>query len=314
MRSLKPFRTRLLCLVLPALLLACVDEGDLEQEVLAALEAYVAATNAGDPDRLADLYLDSPSTGSIGDGRISRGWENVSDLLRDFYAQGTPVRMSGEDVVVTPIGPDAAVVYFAARWQVGQETQTPFRGAMTLVFVRTAEGWKVAHDHTSALAGTTETTTVPGRLPGGPPEPVRTGMRCAVTRIVDGDTIDCDPIGRIRLIGVDSPEAGQEPFGDLATEALLEMLPLGSEVVMEPDVEPRDRYGRALGYIWAEGAMVNWAMVREGYALMSTYPPNVQYVDWFRTAQEEARAARVGLWEIDGFECPPEAFRRRQCR
>lgn len=72
----------------------------------------------------------------------------------------------------------------------------------------------------------------------GPPAPVREAHECQVTRIVDGDTIDCAPFGRVRLIGMDTPEAGQEPFGDMATDALRERIPVGSVVELERDVEP----------------------------------------------------------------------------
>ena len=148
---------------------------------------------------------------------------------------------------------------------------------------------------------------------GGPPAPVRETDSCEVTRIVDGDTIDCDPFGRIRLIGMDTPEAGQEPFGDLATEALRERIPVGTVVELERDVEPTDRYDRVLGYLWSEGELINWWLVRAGYAVVLTYPPNVQYVDWFTDAQRQAREEEMGLWAVDGFACEPRAYRRGDC-
>ena len=113
---------------------------------------------------------------------------------------------------------------------------------------------------------------------------------------------------------MDTPESGQEPFGSIATDALDELLPEDGEVEVEADVENRDRYGRALRYVWSEGVMLNWAMVRNGYAVLLTYPPNVQYVDWFRSAQEAAREQDAGLWAMDGFACPPQAYRRGECR
>lgn len=148
----------------------------------------------------------------------------------------------------------------------------------------------------------------------GPRAPVRETESCEVTRIVDGDTMECAPFGRVRLIGMDTPEAGQEPFGEMATQALRELIPIGSEVALEPDLEARDRYGRMLGYIWADGVMVNWTLVRQGYAVLLTYPPNVQYVDWLTSAQAAAREEGVGLWAMDGFACLPSEFRRGRCR
>jgi endonuclease YncB( thermonuclease family) len=54
-----------------------------------------------------------------------------------------------------------------------------------------------------------------------------------------------------------------------------------------------------------DGRMVNEEMVREGYALLYTLPPNVRHVDRIRAALEEARAERRGLWATSAFECPP---------
>lgn len=158
------------------------------------------------------------------------------------------------------------------------------------------------------LAGQT-----PSQIPDGPSSPVRQPKPCTVTRIVDGDTLDCAPLGRVRLIGMDTPEAAQEPFGTMATQALTKLIPVGAEVLLEPDVESKDPYDRLLGYVWAEGVLVNWAMVRQGYAVLLTYPPNVQYVEWLTAAQTAAREESLGLWAVDGFACPPVEFRRGRC-
>lgn len=168
----------------------------------------------------------------------------------------------------------------------------------------------------AAACGQAEPGAVPdwSALPGGPAEPVREPVPCEVTRIVDGDTIQCEPVGRIRLIGMDTPERGQRPFGPMATQALETLVPVGSAVEIEGDVEPTDQYGRTLGYVWADGRLVNWLMVRAGYAVVLTYPPNVQYVDRLRSAQAGARAEGRGLWAIDGFACEPRDYRRGACR
>ena len=43
--------------------------------------------------------------------------------------------------------------------------------------------------------------------------------------------------------------------------------------------------------------MVNAELVRQGYAQVATYPPNVQYQDRFLALQREAREAGVGCWK-----------------
>ncbi len=142
---------------------------------------------------------------------------------------------------------------------------------------------------------------------------MRTTIPCELTRIVDGDTIECQGTGRVRLIGMDTPERGQGPYGAMATRALSALLEQATTVRLERDVELRDRYGRMLAYVWADSVMVNWALVRQGFAVVLTYPPNVQYVDSFTTAQRLAREEGVGLWGIGGFECLPRDRRRGRC-
>lgn len=132
-------------------------------------------------------------------------------------------------------------------------------------------------------------------------------------RVVDGDTISCRDLGSVRLIGIDSPEGNQEPFGSAASAALSSLLRVGETIQLESDVEPRDRYGRLLAYVWREGRMLNWLMLRGGWAVVLTITPNVQYVDAFVTAQHRARAERRGLWAVDGFQCLPVGRRRGVC-
>lgn len=154
---------------------------------------------------------------------------------------------------------------------------------------------------------------------GGPDLPVRGTTACTVSRIVDGDTVQCDPVGRVRLLGIDTPERGQPPFGREATEALARLAPVGSLLLAEADVEDRDRYDRALRYLWLPGEgeepprMLNWLLVRQGYALVLTYPPNVQYVEALTRAQEAAREEGAGLWAVDGFACTPRDHRAGRC-
>lgn len=135
-----------------------------------------------------------------------------------------------------------------------------------------------------------------------------------VTRVVDGDTIEVrlrgGRIEDVRLIGVDTPETvhptvGVECFGPAAanfTKSHLE----GESVRLEYDVERRDRYGRLLAYVWLDGVMFNKTLVARGFASVSTYPPNVRYVDRFLDAQREARSHDRGLWAGCTAEVDPE--------
>lgn len=136
---------------------------------------------------------------------------------------------------------------------------------------------------------------------------------CIVGHIVDGDTFRCGDGRKVRLIGIDSPERRQSPFGDTARDALLAMLRPGAAVRLEHDVTAADRYGRLLAYAWTGATLVNEAMLRDGWAVLYTVPPNVKYVGRLDRAQKEARARGAGLWAQDGFACLPRDYRRGGC-
>jgi micrococcal nuclease len=62
------------------------------------------------------------------------------------------------------------------------------------------------------------------------------------------------------------------------------------------DVQPRDKYGRLLAYVYVGNIMMNAALMRLGFAQAATFPHHVKYQDHFLTLQREAREAKRGLW------------------
>lgn len=137
---------------------------------------------------------------------------------------------------------------------------------------------------------------------------------CTVSRIIDGDTLDCADGRRIRLLLIDAPEMDQGPFGEIAKRALESLAPVGATLAVEPDVELQDRYGRFLGHLFTqERRSVNQALLDMGVAIVSVYPPNVNHVEAYRAAQEAARHAGRELWAVNAFECSPSDFRAGRC-
>ena len=132
----------------------------------------------------------------------------------------------------------------------------------------------------------------------------------SVVRVVDGDTIVVR-LGtvdeRIRLIGIDTPETVDprtpvECFGKEASDHLAGLLPPGTPVRLERDVEARDRFDRLLAYVYRvdDGTFVNLALAEDGYADVATFPPNVAHVDEFVAAVARARGEGRGLWSACG--------------
>lgn len=154
----------------------------------------------------------------------------------------------------------------------------------------------------------------PTPLPdSGPPLPGTGLSACVVTRIRDGDTIECKGRGAVRLIGIDSPERDQDPFGTMATAGLRALIAVQDTIQVSGDREERDQYGRLLGYLWREGVSVNFLMVRQGWAVALEYYPNTSYAEWFRAAESLAEQEQRGLWKLNGFDCRPSKHRAGLC-
>lgn len=133
--------------------------------------------------------------------------------------------------------------------------------------------------------------------PGHPLPPAQESVK----RVVDGDTAVLSSGEKVRYIGINTPELHhpKKPVERYAREAkeFNRRLVEGKKVRLEFDVERRDKYRRLLAYLFLEdGTFVNSELVRQGYAQVMTFPPNVKYADLFVRMQKEAREAKRGLW------------------
>jgi micrococcal nuclease len=141
----------------------------------------------------------------------------------------------------------------------------------------------------------------PKPAPAAPAAPAAGTPLRSVVRIVDGDTLVLDGNERVRLIGINTPESvdPRRPvqwYGKEAAAWTRKEL-AGKKVRLAFDVEPKDKYGRTLAYVFLEnGTFFNLRLVEEGYAFSYPYPPNVAHVEEFRAAERKAREAGRGLW------------------
>lgn len=131
------------------------------------------------------------------------------------------------------------------------------------------------------------------------------GERVLVTKVVDGDTIVVNDELTVRFVGIDTPETvdPRRPVGCFGKEASNETKSLlsGKEVILQKDISEKDKYGRLLRLIFltlddGQTLFVNDYLVREGFAKVYTYPPDVKYDKQFKQAAEAARQEKKGLW------------------
>jgi micrococcal nuclease len=146
-------------------------------------------------------------------------------------------------------------------------------------------------------------------------------VEALATRAVDGDTIEVEIEGvsyKVRYIGIDTPELHHptkpvEYFAQEAYEKNRELVE-GKTVFLEKDVSETDSYGRLLRYVYVGNTFVNAYLVQQGYAQVSTYPPDVKYQERFVELQREAREAGRGLWEpISASAAPGEVIVDPDC-
>ncbi|MFM7123877.1 MAG: thermonuclease family protein [Actinomycetes bacterium] len=128
-----------------------------------------------------------------------------------------------------------------------------------------------------------------------------------VQHVVDGDTIDISIGGkteRVRLIGINTPETkhptkGVECFGPEASAYTEQLLPKGTALRVERDIEARDKYGRLLLYVYiaSNNVFVNLDLVMNGYARPMVFEPNTAHKADFAQAATQAELRNVGLWQ-----------------
>ena len=130
-------------------------------------------------------------------------------------------------------------------------------------------------------------------------------------RHVDGDTTVLRIDGKerkVRFLLIDTPETVKpntkvQPFGLAASNRTKELLSTTSEITFEYDQgNKKDRYGRALGYIFVDGTLLQKTLVREGLARVAyVKEPNTKYLSELEQAQEQAKSESLRIWSIPGY-------------
>ena len=123
----------------------------------------------------------------------------------------------------------------------------------------------------------------------------------AVRHVFDGDSFVLADGREIRLIGVNAPEFGKDgapnqPLAKAARDRLAKLI-AGRQVLLSFEQERQDHYGRWLAHAaLPDGSGVEEILLREGLAWTIAIPPNVDQLNLLLKAENEARAARRGVW------------------
>ena len=117
--------------------------------ITSVLNAQQAAWNRGDIDAFLVGYWHSPDLTFSGSSGISRGWDGVLARYKKNYPDRSAMgHLDFSGLEFRFLGPDAALVL--GHWHLKRD-KGDFGGVFSLVWQRFSGGWKIVHDHTSAV-------------------------------------------------------------------------------------------------------------------------------------------------------------------
>lgn len=214
-----------------------------------------------------------------------------------------------------------AQVWRRTRWPTVAKAIATGAAAMGMLFLALASGVfgaastapTTAPGPTASVAPAASRPATSAAVVATEPPPAIKAVSATVARHIDGDTAEFTLADgrteKVRFIGIDTPESTieVEAYGEEASAYTAKALPVGTQVLLEEDVEQRDKYGRLLAYVWLSmptevadaeirAKMFNAKLALDGYAQQMTIQPNSQYAEYFTTYVAEARDAERGLW------------------
>ena len=120
-----------------------------EADIRRVLDDQAAAWNAGDVRTYMNGYADSPSTTFVGSD-IAKGYAQVlARYLNRYPTKETMGALAFSGLEIQMLGAEYASAL--GRWHLtrAKEAGGDVGGIFTLLFRKTAQGWKIILDHTS---------------------------------------------------------------------------------------------------------------------------------------------------------------------
>jgi L-asparaginase / beta-aspartyl-peptidase len=136
----------------PPLLAGTADSDRDRAAISAVLNAQQTAWNHADVDKFLEGYWHSPELTFSGTSGIARGWDAVLARYKKNYPdRDTMGHLEFSELEFRFLGKDAALVL--GHWHLAR-AKGDVGGVFSLVWQRFPEGWRIIHDHTSAVAET----------------------------------------------------------------------------------------------------------------------------------------------------------------
>lgn len=121
-----------------------------DKGVRAVLTAQKVAWNRGDLEAFMTGYLNSAHTSYTSGGEEHWGYDALLRKYTKTYGtkRDTMGKLDFTNLKIRDVGKDSA--YCVGHWHLVREGKPLAEGVFSLVLVKTASGWKIIHDHTTA--------------------------------------------------------------------------------------------------------------------------------------------------------------------
>ncbi len=137
-------------------------------------------------------------------------------------------------------------------------------------------------------------------------------------RAQDGDSLLIqDQSGnktQLRLLGIDTPEYSQEPWGKRAQNFVYSQIQAGEQIWIEYGREKTDKYSRTLAYVFYEGngqkKFLNEEILRNGWAEIFIFDKNDPHNQKLKDALAFAKSNQLNIWQSNGLSLSPYKYRK----
>lgn len=139
----------LLAILFPCRSACSAAEPAAESAVKNVLQTQAEAWNNGDLDKFMTGYVKSKDCSFASSNGEVWGYEAIQARYKTRYGskKSEMGKLNFSDLKVIDLGPSNALCI--GHWNLELEGKDPLAGIFSLVFVKTKEGWKIIHDHTS---------------------------------------------------------------------------------------------------------------------------------------------------------------------
>ncbi len=133
----------------------------------------------------------------------------------------------------------------------------------------------------------------------------------AVTRVVDGDTLQLQGGDKVRIVGVNAPETAKfgkpdDPLGRESMDHLRSLLKGHAVVHFRRDRGKKDHYGRLLMHPFLpDGRNVTAELLSRGLGFHVVIPPNDWQAGCYHEAERLAIEKDLGVWGLRQYQPVP---------